>query len=299
MKKVGYIAMAILVAACSGNSSFTTEGGTEVVYFEKGEGELPVDSLVSLYYMNYKTDDGRVLQKVDLNNPIPLKIDPNASVAQGELFQILTQLRTGDSVGFELVAGELFEKTFRAPLPDSIAAESKIKFELAYIDQLTEAGYYEMMQMKATALAEKQISIDTEIIDAYLSENNIEAQSTESGLRYVITKEGSGPLAQNGQMVSVDYAGWVLEGAYFDTSIEEVAKEQGLYNPNRPYQPYTFSLGGRVIDGWNEGLALLNEGSKARLYIPSSLGYRNQGSPPVIKPNDILVFDVELVKVGE
>jgi FKBP-type peptidyl-prolyl cis-trans isomerase FkpA len=300
MKKVGFIALAIVMAACSGNSSFKTEGGTEVKYVEKGDGELPVDSLVSIYYMSYSTEDGKELMKVDVNNPLPLKVSKENAAAQGELFQVLTQLKTGDSVGFELVAGELFEKTFRAPLPDSIAADSKIKFQIAYLDQLTETGYYEMMQKKSEAHAAKQISIDAITLDEFMAENSIEAEVTDSGLRYVITEEGSGPKPENGQMVRVDYAGWVLEGAYFDTSIKEVAEEQGLYNPNRQYQPYSFPLGrGQVIKGWDEGIALLNEGSKARLYIPSSLGYGTRGSGQVIKPNSILVFDVKLVKVGQ
>lgn len=300
MKKLGYISLAILLAACSGNKTFTTEGGVEVSYIEKGDGELPSDSLVSIYYMSYSTEDGKELMKVDVNNPLPLKVSTAAQAGLGDLYPIFTQLRTGDSVHFELVASELFEKTFKAPLPDSIQADSKIKFQLSYIDQVTEEGYYEMMQKKSDELAKKQILIDGKIIEDYLSENNIEAESTESGLRYVITEQGTGPKPQIGQSVSVDYAGWVLNGAYFDTSYKEIAQEKGLYDPRRdPYQPYTFPLGGQVIDGWNEGIALLNEGGKARLYIPSSLGYKERGSGAVIKPNSVLVFDVELVKVGE
>jgi FKBP-type peptidyl-prolyl cis-trans isomerase FkpA len=100
--------------------------------------------------------------------------------------------------------------------------------------------------------------------------------------------------------VSVNYAGWVLNGAHFDTSIKEVAEENGLYNPGRPYEPLSFPVGqGRVIKGWDEGIGLLNEGSKARLFIPSSLGYGTRGSGQIIKPNSILVFDVELVKIGQ
>ncbi len=299
MKKVLYIGIIVLMAACSGNNSFTTEGGIEVKYVEKGDGDLASDSLVSLYYMSYETEDGKALKKVDMNNPLPLKVNKENEAGLGDLYSIFTQLRTGDSVHFELNAADLFSKTFRAPLPDSISAESNIKFQLSYIDQVTEEGYYEFMQKKTEELASKQILIDSEILDKYLSDNNIEAKSTESGLRYVVTQEGTGPKPEIGQSVSVDYAGWVLDGPYFDTSIKEVAEEQGLYNPNRQYQPYTYPLGGQVIDGWNEGLALLNEGSKARLYIPSTLGYGSRGSGQIIKPNSILVFDVELVKVGE
>ncbi|MFK7954306.1 MAG: FKBP-type peptidyl-prolyl cis-trans isomerase [Ekhidna sp.] len=300
MKKVLYVGIAIVMAACSSsNTSFTTESGTEVVYVKQGEGALPVDSLISIFYMSYSTEDGKELMKVDPSNPLPLKIDEKAAANLGQLYPIFSKLKTGDSVHFEITASSLFEETFKAPLPDSIPPASQIKFRLAYLDQLTESGYYEMMQKKADAQSAKQITIDAKILDEYMAENNIEATTTESGLRYIIMEEGNGPKPEQGQMISVHYAGWILDGAYFDTSIKEVAQEQGLYNPNRPYEPYSYPLGGNVVDGWNEGLALMNEGSKARLYLPSSLGYKTRGSGPVIKPNSILVFDVELVKVGE
>lgn len=295
MKNLGYIILALALVAC-GTNSFQTEGGTQVTYLTKGEGEAPVDSLVSMFRIKYTTEEGEVM--MDADEPMPLKIDPNNKIDQGELFEILTMLRIGDSVSFDLVASELFQKTFRAPLPDSIAPESKIKFQIAYIDQLTEQGYFDMVAKKAEEAAAKQIVIDNEILDNYMAENNIEAEKTESGLRYVITEEGSGPNAEVGQTVSVAYAGRILDGPYFDTSDESLAKEQGIFNANRPaYEPYTFPLGrGQVIKGWDEGIALLNEGAKATLYIPSPLGYGNRGSG-TIKPNSILVFDVELVDI--
>jgi FKBP-type peptidyl-prolyl cis-trans isomerase len=297
MKKLGYIVLAFALAAC-GSNSFTTENGTVVTYLEKGDGVQPVDSLVSMLRIKYTTEEGEIM--MDASEPMPLKIDPNNAVNQGELFEVLTQLRTGDSVGFELVASELFQNTFRAPLPDSIAPDSKIKFQIAYIDQLTEQGYYDMVAKKAEEAASKQIVIDNEILDNYLAENNINAQQTESGLRYVITEEGNGPKPEAGQTVRVNYAGRILSGEYFDTSIESVAKEQEIYREAREYEPFAFPLGqGRVIKGWDEGIALLNEGSKATLYIPSPLGYGNRGSGPIIKPNSILVFDVELVEIAE
>ncbi len=297
MKNLGYIIIAFALVSC-GTNSFQTENGTTVTYLKKGDGETPVDSLVSMFRIKYTTEEGEIM--MDADEPMPLKIDPNNAVEQGELFEVLTQLRTGDSVGFELVASELFEKTFRAPLPDSIAAESKIKFQIAYLDQLTEQGYFDMVAKKAEAAASKQIVIENEILDNYMTENNIDAVTTESGLRYVINEEGKGPNAEAGQVVSVGYAGRILDGPYFDTSSESVAREQGIFNENRPaYEPYSFTLGqGRVIKGWDEGIALLNKGAKATLYIPSPLGYGNRGSG-IIKPNSILVFDVELVDIKE
>jgi len=110
---------------------------------------------------------------------------------------------------------------------------------------------------------------------------------TDSGLRYKIIQKGSGAQAEKGKSVSVHYEGSLENGQVFDSSY-------------RRKDPITFTLGiGQVILGWDEGIALLKEGDKARFVIPSYLGYGERGAGGVIPPNATLVFDVELVKVGE
>ena len=109
---------------------------------------------------------------------------------------------------------------------------------------------------------------------------------TDSGLRYKIIQKGSGVQAEKGKSVSVHYEGSLDNGQVFDSSY-------------RRKDPITFTLGiGQVIQGWDEGIALLQEGDKARFVIPSYLGYGERGAGGVIPPNATLVFDVELVKVG-
>ena len=109
---------------------------------------------------------------------------------------------------------------------------------------------------------------------------------TDSGLRYKIIQKGSGTQAEKGKSVSVHYEGSLDNGQVFDSSY-------------RRKDPITFTLGiGQVIQGWDEGIALLQEGDKARFVIPSYLGYGERGAGGVIPPNATLVFDVELVKVG-
>ena len=109
---------------------------------------------------------------------------------------------------------------------------------------------------------------------------------TDSGLRYKIIQKGSGAQAEKGKSVSVHYEGSLDNGQVFDSSY-------------RRKDPITFTLGiGQVIQGWDEGIALLKEGDKARFVIPSYLGYGERGAGGVIPPNTTLVFDVELVKVG-
>ena len=144
------------------------------------------------------------------------------------------------------------------------------------------------------------MATDIEIIDSYLKENGIEASATDAGVRYVITEQGNGPIPKYGQSVMVHYAGRLLTGEYFDTSMEDVAKEQGLYNPQRPYQPYPISIwSSPVISGWHDGISQLNLGTKATLYIPSPMAYGPRDQGEIIKANAVLVFDVELVDESE
>ncbi len=108
---------------------------------------------------------------------------------------------------------------------------------------------------------------------------------TDSGLRYQIIQEGKGVKAEKGKTVSVHYKGQLADGTVFDSS----------YKRN---QPLEFPVGvGQVIAGWDEGICLLNVGDKARLVIPSDLGYGSRGAGGVIPPDATLIFDVELMDV--
>jgi FKBP-type peptidyl-prolyl cis-trans isomerase len=108
--------------------------------------------------------------------------------------------------------------------------------------------------------------------------------TTASGLQYWDLKVGNGATAAPGQTVSVHYTGWLSGGGKFDSSVDRS-------------QPFQFPLGaGRVIKGWDEGVAGMKVGGKRQLRIPPALGYGSRGVGP-IPPDATLVFDVELLGV--
>ncbi|MFN7707708.1 MAG: FKBP-type peptidyl-prolyl cis-trans isomerase [Sphingobacteriia bacterium] len=110
-------------------------------------------------------------------------------------------------------------------------------------------------------------------------------QTTKSGLKYQMVEEGKGAQAVAGKTVEVHYHGTLEDGTVFDSSFKRG-------------EPIQFPLGqGRVIPGWEEGIALLKEGGKAILIIPANLAYGERGAGGVIPPNATLRFDVELVSV--
>jgi len=108
---------------------------------------------------------------------------------------------------------------------------------------------------------------------------------TDSGLRYKMIQKGDGKKAEAGKTVSVHYEGSLENGKVFDSSY-----------PRK--KPIEFRLGqGQVIEGWDEGIALLQVGDKARFVIPSDLAYGAAGAGGVIPSNATLIFDVELMDV--
>ena len=109
--------------------------------------------------------------------------------------------------------------------------------------------------------------------------------TTPSGLKYTDLVVGSGAQPQPGQTAVVHYTGWLLDGKKFDSS-----KDRG--------QPFSFPLGqGRVIRGWDEGVATMRVGGTRRLVIPPDLGYGARGAGGVVPPNATLTFEVELLDV--
>ena len=134
--------------------------------------------------------------------------------------------------------------------------------------------------MLAKAAAEAKANLDAG--EKFLAENKATegVKVTDSGLQYKVIKEGKGKKPTSGDIISVKYKGTTIDGQVFDEQTE----------------PVDFPLD-NMIQGWVEGLALMSEGSTYELYIPSALGYGEQGAGDLIKPNSVLIFNVELVAV--
>lgn len=113
--------------------------------------------------------------------------------------------------------------------------------------------------------------------------------TTSSGLRYTDDVVGTGAQAKPGQNVQVHYTGWLDQGGKKGTKFDS-SRDRG--------DPFSFPLGqGRVIKGWDEGVAGMKVGGKRTLVIPANLGYGAAGAGGVIPPNATLIFDVELLGV--
>ena len=126
-------------------------------------------------------------------------------------------------------------------------------------------------------------------MDESIAQSAAKPVTTASGLQYIDTKPGTGASPKPNQTVTVHYTGWLYangaKGKKFDSSVDR-------------NEPFEFPIGkGRVIAGWDEGVASMKVGGKRTLIIPPQLGYGARGAGGVIPPNATLMFDVELLAV--
>lgn len=155
----------------------------------------------------------------------------------------------------------------------------------------------EMAEVQEVFAAEMQAEQETKVAEmmaknsaagtAYLAENKKRegVKVTESGIQYEVLKEGDGPKPTAEQTVKVHYVGTLVDGTEFDSSVAR-------------NEPAVFPVG-QVIPGWSQAVQLMPVGAKYRVVIPSELAYGEQGAPPVIEPNSVLIFEIELLSIEE
>lgn len=155
---------------------------------------------------------------------------------------------------------------------------------LMYKIELVDIQSPEQVKAAEEAKIEKRKLDEKDNLAKFIAKEKINVQPTSSGLYYIPVKEGKGVKPVKNNKVKVHYIGYLLDGTKFDSSVDRG-------------QPFEFTLGGGVIKGWEEGISMMKVGGKARLIIPSWLGYGAKGSGNKIPPYSTLVFDVELINV--
>jgi FKBP-type peptidyl-prolyl cis-trans isomerase len=211
--------------------------------------------------------------------------------------EFLTKMKVGDSaVSFQLYDSLAKNSQFGVPpymkkgdkqqMTIKIVSVFKNKNGKQARDWAIEDYNNEMDKYKAAELAE---------IEKYLKLKKINAEKVNNNLYVVIDQEGTGKQADSGQLVGIKYNGYGFDGVYFDSNIDSTKQTQ-----RHPMDTFFFvSKAEGAISGMLEGITKFKKGSKGRMFIPSLLGYGPQGNPPAIKPNQNLIFDVEVVEVKD
>ena len=216
------------------------------------------------------------------NKPGILAMANSGPASNGSQFYI-THIATDWLDNKHTVFGEVVEGQ---DVVDSVAQEDVLE-SLEIVRVGADAEKWNAIEAFRTfegARAKREMA-EREAVEAKMEQLAAGFDKTESGLRYKMIQKGSGKKAENGRTVAVHYTGQLEDGKVFDSSY-----------PRK--KPIEFPLGqGNVIEGWDEGIALLQVGDKARFVIPSHLGYGSRGAGGAIPPNATLIFDVELMDV--
>lgn len=208
-----------------------------------------------------------------------LKLVP-ANGQKYDLMEGLALLSKGDSAEFMIPSDSVMNAMNRPPF---VKKGDMIHIYVKVLDVENEQAYQASQEQEK----KDQLTKDEKVIQAYLDSAKLQGVATENGVYVVTQKDGSGPLPQDGQEVSVMYTGQGLDGVAFDSN-----EDTAFHHTD----PLSFVLGQhRMIPGMEEGVRQLKKGADALIFIPSGQGYGPMGSPPVIQPNEVLMFHV-LVK---
>jgi FKBP-type peptidyl-prolyl cis-trans isomerase FkpA len=289
----------LLCVACDKSERKTPSGlKYKVIKAGTGKAAQPNDVLI----LNFKLMDARDSvwsSTYETGMPAGVMIPDTSSMKfDDDMMQVLRQVSGGDSIAVSFTTHDFFAKLVRRPRPSHLDSAMLITYYLKIDSVATQEVAMKLQQEMSERKQKEQLTKDITTIDEYLTSNKIDAQKTESGIRYVISVPGKGEICQSGQVVKVDYTGTLLDGKCFDTSNKEAAQAKGVFNEGRNYAPYEVTIDrSSVIQGWHEALKLMKKGEKATFYIPSGLAYGPQGRGAAIKPNTVLVFDMEVVDV--
>jgi FKBP-type peptidyl-prolyl cis-trans isomerase len=297
---IALIGLLLALAACN-KSTKETPNGFKYEVVKAGDGVIPKVGEIVVFDFRMKDSKDSTWQETYKNGmPAAVMIQDTSTLkTESGMVQMFRELSKGDSVIAKLPVKKFFADIVGGPLPPTIDSTLSIVYYIKVSD-ITDREKYSAKQKELFEKKQaEQLAKDTVLIDKYLADKGITAQKTESGVRYVITTPGNGPTVESGKSVKVNYTGYLLNGAYFDTSVKAVAQEKGLYDAGRePYTPFDVVVDrSNVIRGWHDALKVMNKGSKATFYIPSTLGYGPQRAGKIIEENSVLIFDIELLDI--
>lgn len=267
------------------NNITTEPTETGLFYIEEvaGKGKVPINGdIVTMRYSARFINESApfyISDSVGGGEPLPYPVG-GGQMGNG-IDEGLKMMKVGASATMICPSHLAFGEGREGQIPPY----ATIVFHVDLISAATREDFEAKQKVEQQAKAEKNKKEELGKRNKYLKSNKINASPTQSGLYYIEVEKGTGKKAEVGKMVKVHYKGMLLEGTVFDESYKRG-------------EPIEFVLGqGNVIPGWDEGIAYMNEGGKAKLIIPSKLGYGEAGSGQVIPPYSSLVFEVELIEV--
>jgi FKBP-type peptidyl-prolyl cis-trans isomerase FkpA len=304
MKTIQSIFVALLavtvLASCGGGSFKKTKGGLlyKIIPGSKGK-KVSAGKFFELQFgeTRYKGTDKDTLLSDPANTGSQI-VPFDSTTLPPDYYAIFAQMSKGDSVIIRQSTDSII-KSSQGMLPPFIKKGAFIVSTFKVLDVLdtkedadkANLAIMEKARTRDSIRALEQIKVDDKTISAHLAKNNITATKTAKGVYVTILNPGAPEKAVDGQQVSVKYTGMSFEGTKFDSNVDSTFGH---------LDPYTFVLGSvppGSIAGFEDAIKQIGKGGKLKAYIPSALAYGAQGSPPRIKANESLVFEIELIDV--
>jgi len=260
-----------------------TTSGYHYVHYIRNEGAKPNIGDEVVYDEVVLKNDSLVSSTILKTEPVRAIMPPKEKVAvpPPPNYEALFKMSVGDS----LTVFHFLDTFKNYQLPGWLKQSDTLKYTISLVSMRSKADVdAEMEEIKKQ---EKQVAEDVNGIILKYKSGKLDSQlkTTESGLKYLVQKEGTGKQATKGKVVEVNYSGFLTDGTNFDNSFKK-----GV--------PFKFFVGrGTVIDGWDEGIPLMKEGGKAIFFIPYQLAYGAAGRPPKIPEKAELVFYIDLIRV--
>jgi FKBP-type peptidyl-prolyl cis-trans isomerase len=287
MKRFFLFGLISLSIACGRQSSDNPgfSKGKEGVYMKLHAFD---DSKRKARYNDYITAD---IQYLTLDDSLFFsgrrKLQLTRSDAHGSIEACFRMLAKGEKATFIISANEFFNKTLDSKLPDFISPGSKMKIRLHIIDIQTPEEYAKEKQAFLNWINDFG-EYEKTILKQYLQEEKLDVKPTQSGLYYMVLREGKGETIEKGDTVVVNYEGRFLNGKFFDSTV-------------RRKQPFQFVYGTewQVVKGLEEAIGMMREGEKSLFILPSELAFGTEGSSTgIIPPFTSLIFEVEIIRVN-
>lgn len=263
-----------------------TEGGLQykIIKDEPGTNSPKIGDQVEMHIRTHY-GDSVLFESRKLNNNQPVPFPLQAPAFKGDLIEGLMLMTPGDSAVFRMAIDSLRKHGMQ--LLPYMQDGNYIDYEVALVSVKSP----EQVKKEQEEKAGMQVKMDDQMLQDYFKKNNIKATKTASGLYYTITAPGTGENPKSGDKITVNYTGKTMDGNVFDSNLDPKFNH---------VEPFTFTVGKhQVISGWDEGLMLFKKGGKGTLYIPSGLAYGERSPSPAIPANSVLIFDVELVSIGD
>ena len=310
MKQFFYLSVICVLALTACTGAFKKGGnGIEYKIISKGSGKtVGYGNFIQIHIKQVYsgTKDTVLLDTRDIMPRIQILDSVNTPIAY---YKIISQMKKGDSLIIRLLTDTAFKNNMQEMPPfmkkgKYLYTHVKLVNFFETREQADSANKAESLMAKPKvfkkqmeevekdlATKKQQLDVDNKIIQDYLLKNNIKAEKTKWGTYVAITTEGTGEKLGMNDVAVVNYTGRTLDsGKVFDSNLDPQFKHAA---------PLEVSLAelGTVILGWEDALLQLKKGSKATVYIPSSLAYGANGKGGDIKPNANLIFDMEVIDV--